>query len=140
MSAQNKEFRIKGGHKIIGYIKRFSSTEKFFFSIFFTAAFITAVIMAFSVNNLFTVEVPSYGGELREGVIGLPHTINPILAVTDIDKDISSLVYSGLMKYDGDNLVKDIAKSYTISSDGLTYDFILKEAFFQTTASVICRT
>lgn len=79
------------------------------------------------VNNKFLVAIPTHGGELREGELVLPRTINPILAVTDIDKDISRLVYAGLMKDTGDNLIPDIAESYTISPDGLTYDFILKD-------------
>ncbi len=76
------------------------------------------------------VEVPAKGGDIREGVVGLPHMINPVLAITDIDRDISSLIYSGLMKYDGDELVTDLAESYKISEDGLKYNFILKTDIF----------
>jgi peptide/nickel transport system substrate-binding protein len=71
-------------------------------------------------------EIPATGGELREGELGLPRTINPILAVSDTDRDISSLVYAGLVKYDNGDIVPDIARSWTISPDGLTYDFMLK--------------
>lgn len=109
------------------YIRKFSATEKFVFGALVLAAFITMVMMASSVNDYFLVEVPSRGGELNEGIIGLPRMINPILATTDADKDISALVYSGLMRYEGDTLVPDIAKSYTVSTDGLTYDFILRD-------------
>lgn len=72
-------------------------------------------------------EIPANGGELREGELGLPRTINPVLAVSDADRDISSLVYAGLVKYDNGDIVPDIARSWTISGDGLTYDFILKQ-------------
>ncbi len=109
------------------YLKKFSSTEKFVFCALVLIALVTAIIMATKVNESFLKEIPFHGGELKEGVIGLPRTINPILAVTDADKDIGALVYSGLMKYDGDSLVTDIAKSYSLSSDGLTYDFILRD-------------
>ena len=109
------------------YIRKFSSTEKFVFGALIIIAFVTMIIMVSAVNNHFLVEVPSRGGELNEGIIGLPRTINPILAITDADKDIGALVYAGLMKYNGDVLVTDIAKSYTISTDGLTYDFILRD-------------
>ena len=132
VSAKNREFRVKGGNIIMEYIRRFSSTEKFVFGALALVAFITMIVMVTSINEHFLVEIPSHGGNLNEGIIGLPRTINPILAVTDADKDISALIYSGLMRYDGDNVVTDIAKSYTISSDGLTYDFILKdEILFQ---------
>ncbi len=82
--------------------------------------------MAEQINNYFSKEVPAYGGSLDEGVVGLPRNINPVLAVTDTDRDITSLVYSGLMKYSDGKIVHDIAKSYSISGDGLTYDFKLK--------------
>ncbi|MFA6423640.1 MAG: ABC transporter substrate-binding protein [Patescibacteria group bacterium] len=73
------------------------------------------------------VDVPAFGGELREGQIGLPRSINPVLAVSDVDRDLTTLVYSGLTRYYNGSFIPDLAKSWTISSDGLTYDFILKD-------------
>jgi len=132
VSAKYREFRFKSGNIIMEYIRKFSSTEKFIFVILLLAAFVSMIIMVSSVNEHFLIEIPSRGGELREGIIGLPRTINPILAVTDADKNIGSLVYAGLTRYDGDTLVTDVAKSYTISNDGLIYDFILKDdVYFQ---------
>lgn len=72
------------------------------------------------------IEVPAKGGQLREGVVGLPHMINPVLAITDVDRDISSLIYSGLMRYKDNEIVTDLAESYKISNDGLTYNFTLR--------------
>ncbi len=73
------------------------------------------------------VEVPADGGKITEGIIGLPRYINPVLAVTEADKDISALVYSGLMRQTpkGD-IVPDLAESYTLSPDGKVYTFTLK--------------
>ena len=111
----------------MGYIKKFSSTEKFVFSALVIAALVTMLIMVFTINNNFLIEMPSRGGNLNEGIIGLPRTINPVLAITDADKDIGALVYAGLTKDNGDDITMDIAQSYTLSSDGLTYDFILRD-------------
>ncbi len=84
--------------------------------------------MLVKVNEHFMIEIPAEGGNLREGVIGYPRYINPLLTVTDSGRDLSALIYSGLLKTeDGGELVPDLAKSYTISSDELTYDFILKD-------------
>lgn len=121
-----REFRFKGGSSILSYIRQFSATEKAVFGVLFLVAIITALWMAQTINSSFMVRIPAHGGELREGLIGLPRTINPVLAVTDVDKDISSLVYSGLMRSNEGELITDMAKSYKISSDGLTYTFILK--------------
>ncbi len=123
---QPKELRFKRGSHILNYIKQFSATEKVVFGVFVIIAFISTLIMAESVNNHFSTEVPAYGGTLREGVVGLPRSINPILAVTDVDRDLSMLIYSGLMKYSDGKIIPDIAKSYTISNDGLIYTFKLK--------------
>ncbi len=88
--------------------------------------------MASKVNNYFMVRVPAYGGGLREGVVGLPRTVNPVLALTDVDRDFSTLVYSGLTSYSNGKIVPDIAKSWTISPDGLTYTFNLRnDVLFQ---------
>ncbi|MBX4188343.1 MAG: ABC transporter substrate-binding protein, partial [Candidatus Doudnabacteria bacterium] len=93
----------------------------------------SAIGMLWKINNSFLVDVPRTGGSFTEGVIGLPRYINPVLAVTDGDKDIAALVYSGLMKYGSDgSLVPDLAESYTISPDGKMYTFTLQQnATFQ---------
>ena len=76
-----------------------------------------------------TKEVPAYEGEYTEGMVGQPRFINPILCQTsDIDSDLSALVYSGLLKLNHQGeLVNDLAESYEISEDRLTYTFQIKK-------------
>lgn len=124
--SHQKELRFKSSSNILDTIKRFSATEKAIFGALVIIAILSALAMAASVSDIFKVEVPAEGGEMREGVIGLPRTINPVLAVTDVDRDLSNLVYAGLLRYDGEKLVPDMAESYSISEDGLTYDFKLR--------------
>lgn len=79
--------------------------------------------------NSFRAEVPRVGGTYVEAVIGEPQRINPLFAsVNTVDQDISSLIFSGLMKY-GKNqqLMTDLAESYTISDDKKTYTFKLRK-------------
>jgi peptide/nickel transport system substrate-binding protein len=123
---QTREFRLKGSSTIVSYLKRFSATEKVVFGVFAAALIITALIMALRANSYFTSEVPANGGTLHEGLVGLPHTINPILAVTDVDRDVSSLVYAGLTRSDNGTIVGDLADKWDVSPDGLTYTFTLK--------------
>jgi peptide/nickel transport system substrate-binding protein len=125
-----KEFRLKNGSIVMNYIRHFSMTEKTIFGILVFIAGLTAFLMTIQVSDLFMVTVPANGGELREGMIGLPHMINPVVAITDVDRDISTLVYSGLMKYSGKDLTTDIAESYKISDDGLTYTFKIRPDVF----------
>lgn len=85
------------------------------------------------ISNRISVQVPAKGGVLREGMLGTPRFINPVLAVSDIDKDLSELVYSGLVRRvpntenSGSIIIPDLAESYSISDDGKTYTFILKK-------------
>lgn len=76
-----------------------------------------------------TNEVPAYGGEYAEGIVGQPRFINPVLAQTnDVDSDVSAMIYSGLLKIDEKgNLANDIAERYEISDDGLGYTFYIKK-------------
>lgn len=122
-----KEFSFKKSLTILDYVRRFSATEKAVFGLLVIVAGVSALIMAGTVNSFFLTEVPAYGDHLKEGMIGLPRSINPVLAVTDVDRDISSLVYSGLMKWSDGELVPDLAQSYSVSPDGLSYTFVLRD-------------
>lgn len=112
-------------------IKAFSPSEKLLFFILIFI-FIGSVILTISnINKHFLIEVPTYGGNITEGVIGSPRFINPLLATSDADRDLIALVYSGLMKADPSNdLIKDLAESYTISDDGFIYEFTLKDDIY----------
>ena len=111
---------------MLAYIRKFSATEKAVFAVLVLAALVTAIIMAVRVNSFFMVEIPISGGTLREGLVGLPHTVNPVLAVTDVDRDISSLVYAGLTRDADGTTTPDLATDWSVSSDGLTYTFDLR--------------
>ncbi len=121
------ELRIKGSEKLLSIIKSFDATEKVLFALLCIVLILSSLNLLYKASKIFMIETPSHGGSFSEGVIGLPRTINPVLAFTDADRDLTTLLYSGLLKYENGNLVNDIAKSYTISEDGLVYDFILKD-------------
>jgi peptide/nickel transport system substrate-binding protein len=84
-----------------------------------------------SFNQRFLIATPAYGGEIREGLVGTPRFINPILATTEQDKDLSSLIFAGLTKRDAaGHLNLDMADTITVSDDKLRYDVFLKKAYF----------
>lgn len=122
-----KEFRWERGTHILNYLSKFSATEKAVFGFFVIVALVTSLTLAHNASSLFMTEVPATGGELREGEVGLPRTINPIIAVSDVDRDLDALVYSGLTKYEKGSFIPDLAESWTISPDGLIYTFTLKK-------------
>lgn len=109
-------------------ISSFSITEKILFACISIICIISGLVLLYTLNKSFLVEVPDYGGSITEGIVGSPRFINPILAISDADRDLTSLVYSGLMKATSDGgLHPDLAEEYSISEDGLTYTFILKK-------------
>lgn len=105
---------------------------------------LTAFLVAASLSSLYALEqsllekVPTYGGTLTEGAVGNPQFINPLLAISDADRDLSTLTYAGLMGLSGDGtLVPVLAESYEMSEGGKTYTFTLrKDAKFTDGSSV----
>lgn len=122
-----KESRIPVFSKIAQAIASFSLTEKIIFGFFSIIAIISALILLLNLNERLLVHVPRYGGTHTEGVIGTPRSINPLLAVSETDRDLSTLIYSGLMRITPDGtLIPDLALQYTLSEDGLEYTFTLR--------------
>lgn len=109
--------------------KLLSKSERFLILVLLGIAIISLFAIPVSSYYHFTAVEPDYGGTLTEGMVGAPKYINPLLAQTsDVDRDLSSLIYSGLMKYDEQgNLISSLAQSFDISGDGLTYTFKLRE-------------
>lgn len=88
----------------------------------------SSLYLLYGVNQALLVEVPAQGGSLVEGIVGAPRFINPLLAISDADRDLSMLIYSGLLKTtDQGTLIPDLAQDYDVSPDGVTYTFTLKE-------------
>jgi len=89
---------------------------------------ICAAILLIKGYFTLTVSIPKDGGEYIEGLIGAPSFINPILAQSDADRDLSRLIFSGLLKWDKDRqLVPDLAIDFEVSADQLTYTFHLRQ-------------
>jgi peptide/nickel transport system substrate-binding protein len=122
-----KVFSIPKEELVNRSIQSFSPSEKAVF-IFLIAVLIGSAFFILSrINQSLLIEVPREGGTVTEGVIGSPRFINPLLAASDADRDLTALVYSGLLKPTPEGgLIEDLAESYRISQDGLVYDFILK--------------
>jgi len=68
------------------------------------------------------------GGEYTEGIIDYPRFINPLYSQNNpVDKDLASLVYSGLTAWNTrGSVVLDLAKEFTVSEDEKTYTYVLR--------------
>ncbi len=103
-------------------------TERWIFYVLSILLALSTLSLMYQIYSNATVPVPQSGGSIVEGVIGAPRFVNPVLAISQTDKDLSELIYAGLMTRDADgNIIPELAKSYTISDDSLTYTFTLNE-------------
>lgn len=108
-------------------IHSFKPAEKLFFGLCIGAIILSGLYILDALNKKYSVEVPMTGGTYTEGIIGYARFINPTLAFSDADKDMISLIYSGLLKASPEGkLVANLADSWIISDDGLTYTVTLK--------------
>ncbi len=114
--------------KLEDLYRAFSPSGRALFLFFSWTLVISSGFLLYSLNNSLLTAVPGYGGELTEGILGSPRFINPVLAISDADRDLSSLVYSGLLRagVSGDYL-PNLASSYSISGDGKVYTFHMDE-------------
>ncbi|HZK66836.1 MAG TPA: ABC transporter substrate-binding protein, partial [Chloroflexota bacterium] len=74
------------------------------------------------------VTVPDSGGAYVEAVVGSANILNPILLnYNQVDRDISSLIFSGLTKLDDNGLiVPDLAERWETGDGGKSYTFYLR--------------
>lgn len=113
--------------KLVG--RFLSPKERLAISIFSLIVLVSASYLLESYYLKHRVYNPAYGGTYIEGLIGAPRFINPLYGSTsDVDMDISKLLFSGLVKNDPEKgFVNDLAYSYEISDDQKIYTFKLKE-------------
>lgn len=109
-------------------IHAFSYKEMFLFIILLLGVLVSAFLILDKINEKYLVERPLAGGKITEGVIGSPRFINPVLASSNTDRDLSEIVFSGLMKKSiSGEMELDLAESYEASPDKTTYTFTIRE-------------
>ena len=109
--------------------KIFKKSEKIIILALFVLALSSLVFLLNSFYLKNTKIAPDFGGTYKEGLKGQPRFINPIYGETnDVDRDLIELIFSGLMAYSKEGeIIKDLAKEYTISEDGKVYEFYLRD-------------
>ncbi|MEZ4103254.1 MAG: ABC transporter substrate-binding protein [Candidatus Paceibacterota bacterium] len=123
----NPESSFSSKNKINKAIHAFSYWQMIFFIIFLIGVFVSGFLILDKINERYLIERPLAGGKIEEGVIGSPRFINPVLANSNTDKDLTTIVFSGLMKKGSSGRMQtDLAESYEISEDNLTYTFKIK--------------
>lgn len=107
--------------------KRFKNNVFFNFIIIF----VVIIIIGSLVYRAMTKEVPTTGGVIREGIIGQPQYINPVLSfsndVNKPDRVLEYLIYPTLFRLDTEgNLVNELVEEYSVGDNGKEYIFKIK--------------
>src|SRR5262245_7495630 len=64
----------------------------------------------------------------REGVVGIPEAVMPVVARTRAERTLVGLIFSGLMKLGPDNTYEpDLAASWTTDEKGKTWTFKIRD-------------
>lgn len=114
-----------------GFFSVLSKKERVIFSGLLLLFFASTIFLQLEFYFKNTEVLPQNGGKYKEGLVGQPRFVNPLyLSDNDIDRDLTEIIFSGLLKYGEDGkIIKDIAESYEIK-DGKEYDFDLKKNVF----------
>ncbi|MGM0628828.1 MAG: ABC transporter substrate-binding protein [Patescibacteria group bacterium] len=105
-----------------------SLTEKFIFVTLLLVMATGALSLLWQVQSSLLVTIPAYDGTLKEGLIGTPGPINPLLASSAPDRTLSDFIYSGLMKATPDGkLVHELSSEHRVSEDNTEYVFRLRD-------------
>lgn len=117
--------RFEGLHSLL---TAFTPVQRMLLYIFAALMTLSVFVLLAQANNMISIQVPAPGGSFVEGGVGTPRFVNPLLAASQTDQDLTMLIYSGLLRegHDG-GFLPDLAESMEISEDGLTYTFRLKE-------------
>jgi peptide/nickel transport system substrate-binding protein len=92
---------------------------------------LVAALLAYLAANYTTVLRPGPGGTYVEGIVGEPRYLNPLLSgYNEVDRDIGSLLFSGLTRRNGRGDVEpDLASRWDVvtgPSNVVTYTFTLR--------------
>ncbi|KND49349.1 MAG: peptide/nickel transport system substrate-binding protein [Parcubacteria bacterium C7867-008] len=110
------------------YLRTLPPGDRLIMSILGGLVICALIVALYGFQLRFLIEQPAYGGSFTEGVVGTPRFVNPLLAISDTDRDLAALTFAGLMGHDANGvLVPVLAESYEISPDGKTYTFILRQ-------------
>lgn len=123
-----KRFNIPKERSFSQAMRAFTLAEKTVFFFFVGIFILSGFLLVYKVNEAFLVEVPLQGGTLTEGVLGNPRFINPVIAMSEADKNVASLIYSGLVRWSpAGGIENDLATSIEISENGLEYTVVLRD-------------
>ena len=123
--------------KLITTFKTLTPEKSFYFYIASAVAILLTVVTvnSFIKTNLTSI-TPKYNQELSLHSSEKIKSYLPLFAESMTEKTISKMLFSGLLKYDGESYANDLASSTIISDDGLTIDITLGDNMFSNASKI----
>jgi len=104
-----------------------SKRDQYLFGLLSIMIFTSSIGLFLLARSSITTEIPAHGGTLTEGIVGTPRFINPLLSSTDADRDLTQLIYSGLIRRTTYGTFEpELAESWTVNEDNTVYTFSLR--------------
>ncbi|MFP4022853.1 MAG: ABC transporter substrate-binding protein [Candidatus Paceibacterota bacterium] len=121
-----KHYTIPFARNFERVTRKMSLTEKLILWLLVALTAVGTGVIMWQIHSSMLVAIPAYDGTLKEGIIGTPGPINPLLASSAADRTLSGLIYAGLMKATPEGeVVPELAENYQVSEDGTEYVFEL---------------
>lgn len=106
----------------------FTASGRALFLFFAALCVVSSIGLLYILNASLLIAAPARGGSLTEGLLGSPRFVNPVLALSDADRDLTALAYSGLLRATPEGGYEpDLASDYSVSDDGRVYTFTMRQ-------------
>lgn len=123
-----KGFSVPVFEEAEAVLHSFSASGRVLFLFFAWLLVVSTMGLLYLLNERILVAIPAHGGTFAEGIVGAPRFINPVLAISDADRDLTILTYSGLLRASSEgSYTPDLALRYEVSPDGKVYTVTLRE-------------
>ncbi len=113
---------------IFEFIHKLPASDRLLFHAVLTLVISSGIWSLVLWNDQHLHTVPARHGVVIEGMVGNARFINPTLANTRVDKDLTNLVFQGLVKINPEGeIVPDLAKTITLNEANDTYTITMRQ-------------
>ncbi len=110
------------------FVHQLPASDRLLFHILLAMSVLSGLVLVALWSFTQAQPVPAHDGILHEGMVGSVRFINPVLANTRADRDLTALVYQGILRVDQDGeLVPDLARTVDVNEDGTEYQITLRQ-------------
>lgn len=114
-------------------MQKFFKNTSNLFRVFFVVFIISLFGALWHGSDNISTEIKSSGGTLTEGIVGAPRFINPVLAQSQADHDLTRLLFTPLISITSDGeIYYELVKDIKVSEDKKTYTLTIKDSIYFT--------